>query len=317
MNTALRVTTFAAGCLTAAALGLNLEAGSPAAAQTGAEPVSKTCRVGPRSREVPIQKTEPFKMFDNLYHVGPCYVAVYLLTTPEGHVLFDTTQEPFIDDTIANIQKVGVNLRDIKYIVLAHGHLDHVGGAARFQEVTGARLMAVAEDWTMIEALQGKTGNRDPRPNRMPAKRDMVMKDGDTLKIGDQEIRFVQTPGHTPGVLSAYNITLRDGSNSYKAFWGGGGGGGEDLKGAEQGVINTKKIADIPGIQVNLLTHSWVEPNGYPGGGIHERAVLLKTRKAGDPNPFVDPATWNARAKRTYENETKRLAEEKAKAGAK
>ena len=315
MNRILRITTFAAGCALAAGLGINLEAGSPAAAQ-GAEPVSKTCRVGPRSREIPIQKTEPFKMFDNLYHVGPCYVAVYLLTTPAGHVLFDTTQEPFVDDTIANIRKVGINLRDIKYIVLAHGHLDHVGGAAKFQEATGARVMAAEEDWKMIDALQGKTGNRDPKPNVMP-KRDMVMKDGDTLKIGDQDIRFVVTPGHTPGVLSAYNLVLKEGNNTYKAFWGGGGGGGEGLKGAEQGVINTKKIVDVQGIQVNMLTHSWVEPNGYPGGGMHERAALLKTRKAGDPNPFVDAATWNARAKRTYDNETKRLAEEKTKAGAK
>ena len=140
MNTTLRITAFAASCLTAALLGVNFEAAAPAAAQ-GAEPVSKTCREGPRSREIPIQKTEPFKMFDNLYHVGPCYVAVYLLTTPEGHVLFDTTQEPFVDDTIANIQKVGVNLKDIKYVVLAHGHLDHVGGSKKIQDATGARLI--------------------------------------------------------------------------------------------------------------------------------------------------------------------------------
>jgi metallo-beta-lactamase class B len=299
----------------AAALGVTFEPSAPAAAQT-AEPVSKTCREGPRSREIEIQKIEPFKMFDNLYHVGPCYVAVYLLTTPAGHVLFDSTQEPFVDHTIANIQKVGISPRDIKYIVLAHGHLDHVGGAAKLQELTGAQVMAAAQDWTMIEALQGKTGNRDPRPNVMP-KRDMVMKDGDSLKIGDQDIRFVVTPGHTPGVLSAYNITLRDGANTYKAFWGGGGGGAEGLAGAQQGVINTKKIADIQGIQVNLMPHSWAPPNGYPGGGIHERAVLLKTRQPGQPNPFVDAATWNARAKRTYDNETKRLAEEKAKAGTK
>ena len=315
MNNFLRITTFAASCALAAGLGLNLEAASPAAAQ-GAEPVSKTCRVGPRSREIPIQKTEPFKMFDNLYHVGPCYVGVYLLTTPAGDVLFDTTQEPFVDDTIANIQKIGVNLKDIKYIVLAHGHLDHVGGAKRFQDLTGARVMAAEEDWKMIEALQGTTGNRDPKPNQMP-KRDMVMKDGQSLKIGDQDIRFIVTPGHTPGVLSAYNITVKEGNNTYKAFWGGGGGGADGLAGAEQGVINTKKISEIQGISVNMLTHSWVEPNGYPGGGMHERAALLKTRKAGDPNPFVDAATWNARAKRGYENETKRLAEEKAKAGAK
>ena len=83
MNTTLRVTTFAASCLMAGLLGVNFEAAAPAAAQ-GAEPVSKTCRVGPRSREVPIQKTEPFKMFDNLYHVGPCYVASWVLTTPQA-----------------------------------------------------------------------------------------------------------------------------------------------------------------------------------------------------------------------------------------
>src|SRR5262245_6440988 len=316
MKTTARVITFAASCLMAPALGFGFEAGAPAPAQTGAEPYSKVCREGPRSREVEIQKIEPFKMFDNLYHVGPCYVAVYLLTTPAGHVLFDTTQEPFVDHTIANIQKVGINPRDIKYIVLAHGHLDHVGGAKRLQDLTGARVMAAEEDWKMIDALQGKTGNRDPRPNVMP-KRDMVMKDGDSLKIGDQDIRFIVTPGHTPGVLSAYNITLREGANTYKAFWGGGGGGGEGLAGAKQGVINTKKIADIQGIQVNLMPHSWAPPNGYPGGGIHERAALLKTRQPGSPNPFVDAATWNARAKRTYDNETKRLAEEKAKSGTK
>ena len=73
-------------------------------------------------------------MFDNLYYVGPCYVSVWLLTTPQGHVLFDSAQEPFVDHVIANIQKVGINLRDIKYIILSHGHLDHVGGAARLQE---------------------------------------------------------------------------------------------------------------------------------------------------------------------------------------
>ena len=105
-----------------------------------AEPVSKTCREGPRAREIEIQKIEPFKMFDNLYHVGPCYVAAYLLTTPQGVIMFDTTQEPFVDKLIDNIKKVGVNPRDIKYIIINHGHIDHFGGAARMQELTGARV---------------------------------------------------------------------------------------------------------------------------------------------------------------------------------
>jgi metallo-beta-lactamase class B len=38
-----------------------------------------------------------------------------------------------------NIRKVGFDLKDIKYILLSHGHLDHFGGAARIQEASGAR----------------------------------------------------------------------------------------------------------------------------------------------------------------------------------
>ncbi len=305
---------FAGRCVVATVLGASLLAAAPASAQTPAEPLSKTCRVT-RANDVELQKIEPFKVFDNLYYVGPCYVSVWLLTTPQGHILFDSAQEPFVDGVIANIQKFGINLRDIKYIILSHGHLDHVGGAARLQEATGARVVAVAEDWTMIEALDGKTNRRDPKPNRMP-KRDMVVKDGDTLTLGNQSLRFHQLPGHTPGVLVTEGITVFDGGMPYKAVVPASGAGGPGLAGAEQGVKNANKLAAMQGIQVNLQTHSWAEPDGYPGGGVLERAQLLKTRKPGAPHPFVDPATWNERAKAAQETAAKVLAAERAKAGA-
>src|SRR5688572_12246138 len=144
-----RTMMFAASCLAAATLGINVSSGAPAPAQPGAETQSKTCRVT-RARDVDIQLIEPFKVFDNLHYVGPCYVSVWLLTTPQGHILFDSAQEPFVDHVIENIEKTGVNLRDIKYIVLSHGHMDHVGGAERIRRVTGARVVAMAEDWTMM-----------------------------------------------------------------------------------------------------------------------------------------------------------------------
>jgi hypothetical protein len=46
-----------------------------------------------------------------------------------------------------------------------------------------------------------------------------------------------------------------------------------------------------------------------------ERAVLLKNRQPGQPHPFVDPATWTARAKLAQENAAKAVAKEQAKAG--
>jgi metallo-beta-lactamase class B len=313
MRTTGRVMMLAGACLTAAAFAAGPGAGT-SAAQTAAEPLSKTCRVT-RADDVELQKIEPFKVFDNLYYVGPCYVSVWLVTTPQGHILFDSAQEPFVDHVIGNIEKVGVNLRDIKYIILSHGHLDHVGGAARLQELTGARVVAVAEDWKMIEELNGRTSRRDPKPNRTP-KRDMVAKDGDTLILGNQILKFDQLPGHTPGVLMTEGITVFDGGTPYKAVVPAGAAGGPGLAGAEQGVRNANKLAGIQGVQVNLQIHSWAEPDGYPGGGVLERAALLKTRKPGATHPFVDPTTWNQRVKEAQASAAKTLAAERAKSSA-
>ena len=310
MKRPVRVAMFAASSIIAAGIGWHTAAA--ARVQTAAEPLSKTCRVT-RPDDEALQKIEPFKVFDNLYYVGPCYVSVWLVTTPQGHILFDSAQEPYVDHVIGNIKKVGVNLKDIRYIILSHGHLDHVGGAARLQELTGARVVAVAEDWTMIEALNGRTSRRDPKPNRTP-KRDMVVKHGDTLTLGDQTLRFHQLPGHTPGVLMTSGITVRDAGRTFHAVVPAGANGGPGLAGAEQGVRNTNTLASIQGVQVNLQTHSWAEPDGYPGGGVLERAAALKTRKAGDPHPFVDPVTWNQRVKDAQDSAVKTLASEKAKA---
>src|SRR5262244_1980455 len=83
----LRKALLAVGCLTA---GLFLSTDVIFAADQAAnEPYSKTCRVT-RARDNSIQNIEPYKIFDNLYLVGPCYVSVWLLITPQGDILFDT-----------------------------------------------------------------------------------------------------------------------------------------------------------------------------------------------------------------------------------
>jgi metal-dependent hydrolase (beta-lactamase superfamily II) len=56
--------------------------------------------------------------------------------TPQGDILFDTAQEPFVDMIEANIRKIGVDPHDIKYIIINHGHVDHFGSAKRLQEFT-------------------------------------------------------------------------------------------------------------------------------------------------------------------------------------
>jgi len=282
-------------------------------AQTSSEPLSKTYRVT-RANDVEFQKVEPFKVFDNLYYVGPGYVSVWLLTTPEGNVLFDSAQEPYVDFVIGNIRKVGVDPKTIKYIILSHGHLDHFGGAAKIQEVSGARVVAVDEDWKMIEEAGSRPGRGGAPAPRVP-KRDMVVKEGDTLAVGGQTFKFHQTPGHTPGVLTTEGITVYDGGKPYKAIvWGGAGYRG-GLAAAEESVKSANKVAQIQGVQVNLQIHSWAGDDGYPGGGVLERGMMLKSRKLGAPHPFVDPATFTKWVKQAQESAAKSVQEEKQKAG--
>ncbi len=178
------------------------------------DPLEKICRIGPRSREVEIQKLEPFKVFDNLYHVGPCYVSSWILTTPQGDIMFDTAQEPFVDMIQANIKRSASIPHDIKYIIINHGHIDHFGGAKRLQEFTGARVLATPEDWKMIEAFAGKPNNRDGnKPTEVP-KHDMDVREGDHLDLGDQHLIFHTAPGHTPGNLFVEGLALHDGGQT-------------------------------------------------------------------------------------------------------
>lgn len=285
-----------------------------ATAADSKEVLSKTYRIT-RAKDVEFQKFPSAKVFDNLYYVGPGYVSVWLLTTPQGDILFDTAQEPYVDWVMDNIGKYA-NIRDIKYIVLSHGHLDHFGGAAKIQLASGARVVAVEEDWKMIDQVGNKPGPNGTPPPAVP-KRDMVVKEGDRLDLGDQHLIFHQTPGHTPGVLTTEGITVYDNGAPHRAILWGGGGYRGGLKEAEQSVTTAAKIAAIKGVEVNLQVHSWAEPVGYPGGGVNERILSLKNRKPGEPHPMVDPVTWNNWVKRAQDQAVKDVEKEKAKLAAK
>ena len=215
---------------------------------------------------------------------------------------------------IDNIRKIGVDPKSIRYIILSHGHLDHFGGAAKIQAASGARVVAAEEDWKLIEQVGSRPGRGGAPPPRVP-KRDMVVKDGDSLTVGGQTLTFHVTPGHTPGVVTTEGITLHDGGKPYRAIvWGGAGYRG-GLAEAKQSVLSANKVAQIQGVQVNLQIHSWAEPNGYPRGGVLERGLMLKSRKPGDPHPFVDPATFTQWVKRAQDNAAKAVQEETQKAG--
>ena len=71
--------------------------------------------------------TEPFRMIGNIHYVGTEGIAVYLITSPQGHILMDTALPEATAQIKANIVELGFKIADIKYILNTHAHLDHCG----------------------------------------------------------------------------------------------------------------------------------------------------------------------------------------------
>ena len=81
-----------------------------------------------------LQRVEPYKAFDNVAYVGICWVSAWLITSPRGHVLIDSLYGSYTDQLLDNIRRVGYDPKDIKLVVLTHGHRDHAGGAVRLKQ---------------------------------------------------------------------------------------------------------------------------------------------------------------------------------------
>ena len=268
---------------------------------------------GSQRDNVEYQKIAPIKVFDNLYYVGPGFVSVWLIPTTDGLILVDGAQEPYVDFVIDNIRKAGFDPKNIKYILLSHGHLDHFGGAAKIQALSGARVATLEEDWTLIEAaFAAPNANANPsRPLGPVLKRDMVVKEGDTLTLGKTELTFYKLPGHTAGSPS-FTFTVYDNGRPHKALLFGGPGQRGGVAGGTEFLASIRRLQkEFGDIEVPVHVHSHLSTYPYPGGAIFER--MQKPRAAGAPHPMVDNATWRAWLK-TAEAGTLKYIED-AKAG--
>ena len=141
---------------------------------------------------------EPTRVFENLYFIGFNDVGAWAIETSEGLILIDTLNTPdeARDVLVPGLEKMGLDPWQIKYIVIGHGHNDHVGGASYLEETYGARILISGPDWDL--ALSGERPDR-PRPTR-----DMVVTDGQKLTLGDTTVTLALTPGHTAGTLAMF-----------------------------------------------------------------------------------------------------------------
>jgi metallo-beta-lactamase class B len=157
----------------------------------------------------------PAKVFDNLYFVGGQVHSAWALTTSEGIVLIDTIFPYNSEELIVGgMQKVGLDPKNIKYVLISHAHADHIGGAEMLQARYGARIVMGGPDWDWVAKY----------PNRyktMAPKRDIVATDGMKMTLGDTSVTIWLTPGHTPGTLS-YTFSVLDRGKPVSVAYSGG-----------------------------------------------------------------------------------------------
>ena len=146
----------------------------------------------------------PVRIHANTYLVGTCGISSILVAGEDGHVLIDSGTEAGAELVAANIQSLGFELRDIRFLVISHEHVDHVGGIARLQQLTGATLIASAAAEKVLNS--GVPSTDDPQAGMhkpFPAATvGRVVGEGSDVRLGNLRLFAMTTPGHTPGATS-------------------------------------------------------------------------------------------------------------------
>lgn len=218
---------------------------------------------------------EPFQILDNLYYVGDQWVSSYLVKTEMGLILIDTMDYPYSKWLPSSFKRLGLDVSDLKYIVITHGHADHVSGAGYLQKLTGAKVVMSKGDLYLMIAQAQERGFMLPEIDISP-------KDGDVIRLGEFAMTFHHTPGHTEGCISNEFMAF-DKGKPVKAFVMCGNStsfeGVNITKRYIKSVENIKEMAmKAPVVSVNLPSHPHL-------GQLFERQRLKATEA---DNPFVD-----------------------------
>jgi glyoxylase-like metal-dependent hydrolase (beta-lactamase superfamily II) len=91
----------------------------------------------------------------------------------------------------------------VKAIVITHAHIDHIGGAAKLKQATGAPVYMNAED-SLLQKTMHVQAAWIGVPTPAPVEIDVPASDGGKLLVGATEFHFLDTPGHTPGSISLW-----------------------------------------------------------------------------------------------------------------
>ena len=165
--------------------------------------------------------TEPFpphQIAGNIYYVGSRDLASYLVATPEGHILINSSLEESPPLIRTSVEKLGFKFTDIKFLLISHAHSDHCAGSAQILKETGAKHLVMEADADAVE----NGGSKKPRIGKgdytqfPPARVDRRLKDGEEVRLGDSVLVAHLTPGHTRG-CTTWTMKVNDSGRTLNA----------------------------------------------------------------------------------------------------
>ncbi|MBR2906489.1 MAG: MBL fold metallo-hydrolase [Clostridia bacterium] len=231
----------------------------------------------------------PFKIAGNLYFVGEHRASSHMIDTGDGLILIDVGYEETADIVIESLETLGFDVKDVKYILLSHGHSDHSHGAPKIVERSGAKVFMFEEDNRYLNGF-------------LP---DIYFRDGDVIRLGNTAITVLHTPGHTAGTASFF-FDVEDDGRTVRAGMFGGAGIKQVMKPwlDEYGLPYDQRrqffesIERLRGEHVDLFI-------GNHAGQNRTREKYEKMKTA-ETNPFIDETAWGR-----FLDKTEKTLEEK------
>jgi metallo-beta-lactamase class B len=229
------------------------------------------------TREQQDKQFPPHKMIGNIYYVGTETLASFLIATPQGHILINSMYERNVPTIKKSVEDLGFKFTDVKIILGSHAHADHMEADAMIKEMSGAQVMAMAEDVPALQAM---------KPGGKAHPIDRVLHDGDQVTLGGTTLIAHLTAGHTRG-CTTWTMKAQESGRAYDVVIIGSVGVNPGLR--VVGNTGYPAIAEdfMRSFKVLRALPADVPLGSHPG--MFNMAAKHARLAAGGPNPYIDP----------------------------
>ncbi len=238
----------------------------------------------------------PFHIAGNLYYVGSQDLASYLIVTPQGDILINSSLQSSVPLIRHSVEQLGFHFSDIRILLISHAHHDHDAGSAEIIRQTHAKYMVMDADVSVVES-GGRTDFAYGKSQLYPAaKVDRVLHDGDSVRLGDAVLVAHETPGHTRG-CTTWTMRVHEGGRVLDVVIVGSW----NVNPGYQLVDRPRHPASYPGIAADFRHTFAVLKSlhcdvflGAHGSYFNMVAKLARLRAGAKDNVWIDPRGYRA-----------------------